>query len=185
MRRVVIGENEAGKSVVLSDDRAPRCVDFKLEGGKIYNYISEIWATDDIPTLPVKGGDPTVTMNSFVPPPGGTRCRVLWAPTGKMVEEIQKVAVELGNGGFAQEFHRQAPGFEDTLDAETGMHITNTIDYGYFISGQVDLILDDGAEVHFKAGDSYVLQGTVHAWHNRYDEPCVWVVFMIGTHKRV
>jgi len=184
MRRVVMGENKAGKSVVLSDDEAPRRVDFKMEGSKVYNYISEIWATDDVPTLPVKGGDLTATMDAFVPPPGGTRCRVLWAPTEKMIAEIQKVASEHGTD-FFKEFNRQAPGFEDTLDPETGMHITNTIDYGYFVSGQIDLELDDGVEVHFKAGDSYVLQGTVHAWHNRYDEPCVWVVFMIGTHKRV
>jgi len=183
MRRVVIGENKTGRSVVLSDGKAPRCVDFKLEGSKIYNYISEIWATDDIPTLPVKGGDLTVTMDSFVPPPGGTRCRLLVHPPDKTVAEIQKVAAEHGSG-FIQEFNKQAPGFEDTLDPETHMHITNSIDYGFIVSGQIDLELHEGKEVHLNAGDAYVLQGTVHAWHNRYDEPCIFVVFMIGTHKR-
>jgi mannose-6-phosphate isomerase-like protein (cupin superfamily) len=183
MRRVVIGENKEGKSVVLSDGKAPRCVDFNLVGSKKYHFMSEIWATDNVPTLPVIDGDLTVTMDSFVPPPGGTRCRLLFFPTEKTVAEIQRLAAEHGSG-FVEEFNKQAPGFEDTLDPETHMHITDSIDYGFIVSGQIDLELDDGIETHLKAGDAYVLQGTRHSWHNRYDEPCIFVVFLIGTYKR-
>jgi len=182
MRRVVIGENKEGKSVVLSDDKAPRNTEFDYRSDK-WTFMSEIWATDDVPTLPVKGGDLTVSMPSITPPPGGTRCRVLFWPPPKVLEEIQKIYTDRGSG-FFEEFHRQAPGIHGTTDNTTGMHTTDTIDYGYFASGEIDLELDDGKVVHFKAGDSYVLQGTRHAWHHSNDEPCVLVVFMIGTHKR-
>jgi len=182
MRRVIIGANKEGKSAVLKDGENARFVATDLDPQKGHLY-DEIWATDGIPVLPGSvDEDPTVTMTLFTPPPGGTRCRVLVHQTEKVQAEMFKLAAERGID-IAKEFKRIAPGFDD-MDLATGMHTTYTIDYGYFISGQIDLELDDGKVVHFKAGDSYVLKGTRHAWHNRYDEPCIWIVFMIGTHKR-
>jgi uncharacterized cupin superfamily protein len=39
------------------------------------------------------------------------------------------------------------------------------------ISGEIDMLLDD-SEVHLKAGDVLVQQGTNHAWVNRGRENC-------------
>ncbi|MEK9647476.1 MAG: cupin domain-containing protein, partial [Alphaproteobacteria bacterium] len=51
-------------------------------------------------------------------------------------------------------------------------HKTDTIDYAICMSGEIDMELDDGVEVHMKAGDVMVQRGTVHSWINRGTEPC-------------
>ena len=53
------------------------------------------------------------------------------------------------------------------------MHRTDTIDYIVIVSGEIDMALDDGREVHLKAGDVMVQRGTNHDWINRGREPCV------------
>lgn len=57
-----------------------------------------------------------------------------------------------------------------------GMHTSDTVDIDFVLSGEVHVELDDGAEVHLKAGDVQVQNGTRHAWRNRSDEPCVLAV---------
>lgn len=183
MRRVVIGKNDAGKSVVCGDGEIPRTLCFDFDPQK-RNILSEIWGTDGPPDVGGRPIDPTVSMASLSPSPGGTRCRVLFWPPDAEWGAIAQATAERGVDLW-EEFHRKVPGFKDHMDNTTGMHITNSVDYGVIISGQIDLELDDGAEVHLKAGDTYVLNGSNHAWHNRYNEPCVWVVFMVGaTRKR-
>jgi uncharacterized cupin superfamily protein len=39
------------------------------------------------------------------------------------------------------------------------------------MQGEIDMLLDD-TEIHLKAGDVLVQQGTNHAWVNRGTEPC-------------
>ncbi|CAN0411301.1 unnamed protein product, partial [Discosporangium mesarthrocarpum] len=52
-----------------------------------------------------------------------------------------------------------------------GMHKTRSVDYGIVISGEIDMVMDEG-EVHLKAGDVIVQRGTNHAWANRGTENC-------------
>ena len=51
------------------------------------------------------------------------------------------------------------------------MHRTRSLDYAVIMSGEIDMLLDDG-EVHLKAGDVVVQQATNHAWVNRGHDPC-------------
>jgi mannose-6-phosphate isomerase-like protein (cupin superfamily) len=51
------------------------------------------------------------------------------------------------------------------------MHRTRTVDYAIVMAGEIDMLLDD-SEIHLKAGDVLVQQGTNHAWVNRGSEPC-------------
>ena len=152
MRRVIIGENDEGKSVFLEDAQTKRNVVFDNEPEK-WTLMSEIWATDDTPELPVSAEDPCLIMKSFVPSPKGTRFRVLYFPSEKQMKKLSQIQAEKGRD-FFEEFHRQAPGFQDHMDNKTGMHITNTIDYGVIISGKIDLELDNGQKTTLKAGES-------------------------------
>ena len=52
------------------------------------------------------------------------------------------------------------------------MHVTPTLDYAVVMSGEIDMELEDGAEVHLKAGDVLVQRATLHNWVNRGTEPC-------------
>jgi mannose-6-phosphate isomerase-like protein (cupin superfamily) len=47
------------------------------------------------------------------------------------------------------------------------------------MSGEIDMELDDGVEVHLKAGDVMVQRGTIHNWINRGTEACVMAVILI------
>ena len=51
------------------------------------------------------------------------------------------------------------------------MHRTRSVDYAVVMEGEIDMILDD-SEVHLRAGDVLVQQGTNHAWANRGTRPC-------------
>ena len=55
---------------------------------------------------------------------------------------------------------------------EQDMHVTQTIDYVLVMSGEIDMELDDGAQVHLSQGDVLVQRATVHSWVNRGTEPC-------------
>jgi quercetin dioxygenase-like cupin family protein len=61
-------------------------------------------------------------------------------------------------------------------------HRTESIDYAVVISGEIDMALDNGVEVHLKAGDVVVQRGTIHNWINRGKEPCVIGFSLIGAH---
>lgn len=53
------------------------------------------------------------------------------------------------------------------------VHRTDSLDYAIIISGEIDMELEPGTEVHLKAGDVVVQRGTVHNWIHRGSEPCV------------
>jgi mannose-6-phosphate isomerase-like protein (cupin superfamily) len=65
-----------------------------------------------------------------------------------------------------------------------GMHITDTVDVYYVLSGEVCLELESGSEEVVRAGDTLVQNGTMHAWHNRSSEPCRLVAFMVGARRK-
>ena len=62
---------------------------------------------------------------------------------------------------------------------EARMHRTDSIDYIVVMSGEIDMELDNGVEVHLKQGDVMVQRGTVHNWINRGTESCVLAVILI------
>jgi quercetin dioxygenase-like cupin family protein len=64
--------------------------------------------------------------------------------------------------------------------APTGWHRTNTIDYEYIVSGRIDLLMEDGSSTTLEAGDVNVQLGGMHQWWNRYEEPCVLAIIMVG-----
>lgn len=69
-------------------------------------------------------------------------------------------------------------------DRETGMHDTNSVDFGFIFSGEISLEQEDGTEVTLRPGDVYVQNGAVHAWRNRSDSPCVICFVLVGADRR-
>ncbi len=181
MRRVVTGHDKSGKSIFVSDDEISRSV--SLDALPDVKILEEIWCTDDVPSIPVNPGDPTVDMASFVPKPQGTRFRFFTT----LPEIWNKLAEEQGleMDAIHEELHAKMPGLAETLEQDNpGMHTTDTIDYGVVLSGEVYLELDDGQEVLLKQGDTYIQNGTRHAWRNRGDQPCIIAVVMVGAERK-
>jgi quercetin dioxygenase-like cupin family protein len=59
------------------------------------------------------------------------------------------------------------------------VHRTDSIDYAVVISGEIDMELEKGEEVHLEAGDVVVQRGTVHCWINRGTAPCTIAFVLI------
>ena len=140
-RRIVTANNAEGRSYFVSD----------TEVGEAYLWESAAAA----PLGAEPGGGPTyrlpTTAPAIDPPPGGTKCvRFAMEPWAIM----QRTMAENGFPG---------------LDPD-GFHRTASIDYIMILSGEVDLILDEGRTT-VRAGDLVVQRNTNHAWHNMTDQP--------------
>ena len=59
-------------------------------------------------------------------------------------------------------------------------HVTDTIDYGIVLSGEIWMQLEKG-EVHLRAGDVIIQRGTNHNWVNRGNQLCVMAFVLIAT----
>lgn len=60
----------------------------------------------------------------------------------------------------------------------TPMHRTVSLDYGVVLEGEVDLILDSGADRHMYRGDVSVQRGTAHAFRNSSDTEWCRLLFV-------
>jgi quercetin dioxygenase-like cupin family protein len=58
-------------------------------------------------------------------------------------------------------------------------HRTQTVDYDIVLSGEIDLILDDGEVVHLRTGDVIILRGGTHTWHNTAAVPAVTAFILV------
>ena len=179
MRRIVTGHSN-GKAVFLSKGGPPRMVKFDRIAGLEF---SELWATDVSPALPAPEADPSESVRSFAPPPGGTRFRVVQFPPDALIAE--SMLIPGGAEAFAAEAQDKLPGLVEAMEPEhPGMHTTDTLDYGIVLSGEITLELDDGETVHLEPGDCVVQQGTRHAWRNHTSQPCTMAFVLVGATRR-
>jgi quercetin dioxygenase-like cupin family protein len=113
-----------------------------------------------------------VSKNVISSRPGASAC-VVWTTdsipadnSGEGDASLKKVGTTLP-GGTVFRVVEFSPGVSPRV------HRTDSIDYAVVISGEIDMELEKGNEVHLKAGDVLVQRGTVHNWINRGKVPCV------------
>jgi mannose-6-phosphate isomerase-like protein (cupin superfamily) len=159
VRRVVTGLDAAGKAVVLFDS-AVLMTSFRSPNPGI-----EMWITDKSPPDLSWTEDRAKTIKvGLTPPKGGTIFRIVdFVPITPKVEamDINTMMKVAGADAPAKGLPPRHP----------MMHRTRSVDYAIIMSGEIDMLLDDG-EVHLKAGDVIVQQATNHAWVNRGKEVC-------------
>ena len=171
IRRVVTGHDDAGKAVVETDGPAPN-VRVREGAGFVATLL---WVTEETPALGSLRVDRADRTIGTAPPPNGTILRVVDFPP--VTPELESVD------------HREllrAMGVEDHGDGAAKarhpyMHRTRSVDYGIVLAGEIDMLLDD-SEVHLKAGDVVVQQGTNHAWVNRSGAVCRIAFVLIDGH---
>ncbi len=172
-RLVVTGRTAQGKSVVASDSEVEPIEVALLPG----NGFHQLWGDDSPPSVPTDGSPPPHPQ--YFPPAGGYRFLffTLGPESIALPEDLDIVAT-------LEEMELKLPGLAGVMEPEhPGMHTTDTVDLDLVISGEVWLELDDRIEVHLKAGDSVVQNGTRHSWHNRTNEPCVIFVTLLGARR--
>lgn len=176
IRRVVTGQNADGVSVFSHVEEVEPIV---LGGGMSWYGV---WGWDEMPTLPHVVEEAYVPRSTF-PAPGGVRVNTVVFPPGYGLRDdngeplvSSNPPAEYVNLSAAQ----PAGGFHDR---ETGMHATNSVDFGFVVSGEICLEQDNAAEVTLRPGDVYVQNGAVHAWRNRGSEPCVLTYVVLGAER--
>jgi len=169
-KRLVVAAQKNGKSVVTSDSRVEPIEVSLLPGFEFHR----LWGSDVGPALQSDGSPPSQVR--YFPPPGGFRFGFFTVgPESRSLPEDFDMAKGL------EELEQRLPGIAEVMEPDhPGMHTTNTVDLDLVISGEVFLELDDGQEVHLRAGDAVIQHGTRHSWHNRTEEPCVVFVTLLG-----
>ncbi len=119
-----------------------------------------------------------VSKNIVSNRPGASAC-VVWTtdtiPAGNS-GDFDGAARKLGTtlpGGTVFRVIEFSPGVAPRV------HRTDSIDYAVVLSGEIDMELEKGTEVHLRAGDVLVQRGTVHCWINRGTAPCVMAFVLV------
>jgi mannose-6-phosphate isomerase-like protein (cupin superfamily) len=147
---------------VLTDSIASN-VRARKETGAAATFL---WLTDSSPADISQRAGTEAQSAGILPPPKGTIFRVVeFAPEKDIDADYEARLRHTRQLGLAPE----GPTREHPRDP--GMHRTRTLDSAVILSGEIDMLLDD-SEVHLKAGDVVIQQGTNHAWVNRGDRPC-------------
>lgn len=174
IRRVVTGHTPDGKATVASDTDVDAITIGMLPGAEFHR----LWGSDETPTFP-DAGSPR-SARAYFPPVGGFRFGVFTIGPDSVT-----MPKDLDMQLAMTELEEKLPGLAAHLEADNpGMHRSDTIDFEYVIAGEVWLELDDGQEVHLRAGDTVVQNGTRHAWRNKSPEPCRVVFFLVGANRQ-
>jgi hypothetical protein len=170
IRRVVTGHDKSGKAVVTIDGAPKRVV---TPPGGITDTL--LWVNDSTPDKFIDVGDGGDRDVGIPPPPKGAIFRVVeFAPERDATADEGGASLQARIGG-----HATASGGPPR---HPGMHRTRSIDYAIVMDGEIDMLLDE-SEVHLKAGDVLIQQGTNHAWVNRGDKPCMVAFILIDAER--
>ena len=173
IRCVVTGRDSSGKSVFANDATVPPITLSLLPGFEFHR----LWGADSPPSLPSDGTPPPHPR--YFPPVGGFRFGFFTIPP-----DTQTVAQQTDLPAAFAEIQSKLPGMVEVLEPmHPGMHTTDTVDFDVVLSGEIYLVLDDGAELLLKAGDSVIQNGTRHAWENRSNQDCIIAVALIGAER--
>jgi quercetin dioxygenase-like cupin family protein len=160
VRRVVIGHDQHGKAVALSDGAlTPKQ---RSPGG---NGVTNLWVTSESP-VELTGATDKAAAHAGVPPPAnGTVFRIVDFPPASATAaaphvDHDKVLTAMGIDPATQGYARHQ-----------NSHRTKSIDYAIVLDGEIDMLIDD-SEIHMKPGDVLIQQGTNHAWVNNGDKTC-------------
>lgn len=163
VRRVVTGHDPRGKAVVIEDGPSDDVLVIK----DAHVSISDMWQLSALPTdIDSWERRDSSSPMAIGPIPGGLHFRVLRfdpAPA-EFVLDAEAAFADMGSAGAHVRGARHP-----------AMHRTDTVDLGVVISGSITLMLDD-ADVTLSEGDVIVQRGTIHAWENRSDAPCVMAI---------
>ncbi len=164
IRRVVTGHDSSGKAVVLYDGTPPVSMASGADNG-----FAILWKSDTTPVDNSGSEDAGNADNLPIPPvANGNICRI-----------VEFIPVAGHDTSGEQDFLKSRGATVPDDPRDPGMHKTDSVDYAFVLSGEIDMLLDD-SEVHLTAGDVVIQRGTYHAWVNRGTEPCRIAFVLIG-----
>jgi len=160
VRRVVTTIDKNDKAVVLFDGANPH----KKVRPTTNTVMRMLWVTDQAPADLCGTGDRAAIDIGIMPPLSGSVFRIVEFPPE--TAESRNLASDTMHRSLGDAAPKRG-----LPPRHPAMHRTRTVDYAIVMAGEIDMLLDD-SEIHLKAGDVLVQQGTNHAWVNRGSEPC-------------
>ncbi|EJL53533.1 hypothetical protein PMI09_03329 [Rhizobium sp. CF122] len=171
VRRVVTKNDTKGAATFSQDGNPPRTDVFKSIPGLVSRMI---WATSSSTTVQFDGTDPTPLVTDFIPKPGETRFLVLTFPPDAVFR-----SPDFDPQAAMAENLAVSPGLAERFEPD-GKHRTPTVDYGVVLDGEIWMELDNGSQTHLVQFDTFVQNGTRHAWRNKSDRPATIAVVLVG-----
>jgi hypothetical protein len=160
LRRVVTTLDDTGTATVLFDGENPQKSLRPASG----NTTRLVWVTGETPADMSGRKDRAAIEIGTSPPAGGTIFRIVDYPPAPPNSEKLDAGHRMGQLATEAPIRGRPP-------RHPFMHRTRSLDYVIILSGEIDMLLDE-SEIHLKAGEVLVQQGTNHAWVNRGTEIC-------------
>jgi hypothetical protein len=162
VRRIVTGENDAGRSMIVSDGPA-RNIALPAHSPMVAQVL---WATGE---GAAPGDDPAPEGHVFgFHSDGGTILRIVDFPPDETCNSEQVLT-------FLDE--------NDVRDRERPRHFwfhkTPSLDYAIVLDGEIYAMLDEG-EALMQAGDVLIQRATNHSWSNRSGRNCRMAFVLIA-----
>lgn len=169
IRRILAAVVE-GRSTIIADDTSISNPFNAVPGFDVAN----LW--EHAPGKQVAVDGRPLPGASILPQAGGaTFCIVTFPPDSVMQ------SATFDPQAAACEYQEKLPGFAETFDPDgSGMHLTQTTDFGVVISGNPTCVFDSG-EVELHPGDVVIQQKTHHAWRNPHNTPAVIAFVLIDS----
>jgi len=161
IRRVVTGHQD-GRAVVIMDSDSEHTLQRPARPGVT---LTNLWQLSTTPAKMEVHEDAIEGPLILHPPQNGSIFRIVQFDP----EDPEVMRTLDGKSAFSE------MGAADNIVENARhpfMHRTDSVDYAVIISGEITMLLDD-TDVHLRAGDTVVQQGTNHAWSNRGTEPCL------------
>jgi quercetin dioxygenase-like cupin family protein len=152
--RRIVTGDRDGRSTVRADEHVDTFVTDVAD-------MDWMWRSEAVPSVPTNQDPDRVFA---IPPPGG-----VW---------VMSWVLQPGSTAAAEN------DIVDMTHERPGFHRTDSVDVNVVLQGTAVLELDDGVEVELKAGDAIVLNGNMHAWHNRTSDPVRLHATIVGAHRR-
>ncbi|MHC8380483.1 cupin domain-containing protein [Pseudomonas sp. LB3P14] len=173
IRRVVTGQNQVGRSVIVSDGPA-MALPWDGWPGQGVTYI---WGNTETPADNTDMRPPEERGEIAILPPGsGAAFIIMHIPPISELEAMTPEQRERVTIPVARTF-------PNAMELDTskgyGMHGTDTQDWLILLSGELTLMVDEG-EVTLKPFDTVIQGGTNHGWVNRGKVPAVLLSAVIG-----
>jgi hypothetical protein len=171
-RRVVTGLDGAGRAVVLADE-VVEVSSLSWHPPELEAGVVKVWGANAPVTVP--STEVRCEWDPVFPPASGFRFEIYAVLPDSERESLEPPPAE----EMVAEIDSTFPGLREHMGAG-GMHATDSVDIGIVLNGEIVLVLEDGGETVLRAGDTFVQQGTRHAWSNRSDEVVSMAIVLIG-----
>lgn len=162
VRRIVTGEDEAGRSTIVSDGPA-RNITLPSHSPMVAQVL---WATG---AGAAPGEDPAPEGHAFgFHSEGGTILRIVDFPPDETCNTERVLS-------FLEENHVR----DGEQPRHFWFHKTPSLDYAIVLEGEIYAMLDEG-EALMKTGDVLIQRATNHSWSNRSGRICRMAFVLIA-----